>query len=275
MIWLTAIIAGATILNVVFFVLESNSSTKSVDRLSEKAEGIVGTMNKALSDNRDAIDKAFKENKDSLDAAAERDRKVLAAGERSLRIASEQMELSQRPWLQVAGRVSGPLYYNVNGANLQIAYIITNTGNTPAVHVRFEARFHMMSFTTSKQELPARTRDRLCESIVKRGPMYSETLTPHSQMDERVTTTISQDDLNKAKAKGPPLLIAHPMFCVAYESEFMPDQHYYTGIYFDLYTIGTNPQGEPYQRVPDLFADVPAEKLILKPGLLGPAIVTK
>src|ERR1043166_8732647 len=47
MVWLTAIIAFATIVNVGIFYLESESTGKQIDKLSDKAGGIVDSMNRA------------------------------------------------------------------------------------------------------------------------------------------------------------------------------------------------------------------------------------
>ena len=59
MVVLTGIIAAATIVNIGIFYLESEDTATQIKKLSEKAGGIVDSMNTALSDNRDAISKAF------------------------------------------------------------------------------------------------------------------------------------------------------------------------------------------------------------------------
>ncbi len=66
---LTAIIAFATAINVIVFYLESESTSKQIDKLTDKAGEIVDSMNTALSDSREAISKAFGENKAALDAS--------------------------------------------------------------------------------------------------------------------------------------------------------------------------------------------------------------
>jgi hypothetical protein len=272
MIILTAIIALATIANVFFFVLESTSSTKSVDRLTEEAKGIVGTMDQALSDNRKAISKAFEENKRALDAAAERDSKVLTSGEKSIGIAAEQMELSQRPWLRVKAKVDGPLYYDQHGANLQVDYVVTNTGNSPAVHVRWNA---LLQIVNSAGQIPTKIRDHLCESVSsKKGLLFNESISPRDGMEEHVTTSVSPEELNKAKSLMP-FFSARPMFCVAYESQFMPEQHYYTGVYFELESLMTNKQGKLVSTSPYLYEEKPADQLLLRQGAYGPAILVK
>ena len=79
MVWLTAIIAFATIVNAGIFYLESEATGKQIDKLSDKAGGIVGAMNSALSDSRTAITKAFEQNKAALDASTEQSGKALNA----------------------------------------------------------------------------------------------------------------------------------------------------------------------------------------------------
>src|SRR5258708_31248547 len=62
MIVLTGIIAVATGWNVWIFYLESESTGKQIDKLSDKAGGVVDSMNHALADNRDALSKALEAN---------------------------------------------------------------------------------------------------------------------------------------------------------------------------------------------------------------------
>jgi len=77
MTWLTAIIAVATVANVIIFWLESEDTSKEIGKLSTKAGEIVGSMNTALSDSRQAISSAFEENKSALDANQKQTKRAL------------------------------------------------------------------------------------------------------------------------------------------------------------------------------------------------------
>jgi hypothetical protein len=55
------------------------------------------------------------------------------------KIADETLITTQRPWVSVKATI-GPrgLFYDANGANLDLIFLLKNTGNTPAVTVRIE-----------------------------------------------------------------------------------------------------------------------------------------
>jgi hypothetical protein len=52
---------------------------------------------------------------------------------------ADAAKLAQRPWVSVVAEI-GPrgLYFDVNGANLDLLFRLKNTGNTPAITVRIE-----------------------------------------------------------------------------------------------------------------------------------------
>jgi len=123
MTFLTAVIAVATIGNVFVFWLESESTSKDMKTLSDRAGDIVISMNTALSDNRDAISKAFAENKSALEASERQSRKALEAS-----IADSRNTL--RPYVYVAtlallGTVGA-------GQRMQGQGGVINSGRTPA-----------------------------------------------------------------------------------------------------------------------------------------------
>jgi hypothetical protein len=131
MVWLTAIIAFATIVNAGIFYLESESTGKQIDKLTNKAGGIVDSMNNALSDNRDALSKAFQANQKALEASERRSREALNA---SIAIAHNE----QRAWIIVPHKyglvdfvANGPITYSMG---------FINTGKTPADSVKAVVR---------------------------------------------------------------------------------------------------------------------------------------
>jgi hypothetical protein len=48
------------------------------------------------------------------------------------------MRAAQRPWIKVALQVAGPLTYTSEEARVTIAFLLTNTGNSPAINVEVQ-----------------------------------------------------------------------------------------------------------------------------------------
>lgn len=126
MIWLTAIIAVATAINVIVFWLESEDTSKQIKTLSEKAGGIVDSMNTALSNNQGAITQAFVANKAAVDSSAKQAGRALDASIRASRT-------DQRSWISTVNeRMEAEPSV---GKDLVIRFDIANTGKTPGTHV--------------------------------------------------------------------------------------------------------------------------------------------
>lgn len=119
---LTAIIAFATAINVIVFYLESESTSKQIDKLTDKAGEIVDSMNTALSDSREAISKAFGENKAALDAGQKQSKAALDAS-------IEAFRNDERAWVATSSFDKTNLEI---GKPFMIRFIIKNTGKSPA-----------------------------------------------------------------------------------------------------------------------------------------------
>jgi len=124
MTFLTAIIAVATAINVWLFYMESESTSKQIDKLTDKAGSIVASMNTALSDNRTAISNAFRENKDALDTNSQQTRRALDASI----IASNN---TLRPYVYVATLAMRRTV--AEGQRMQGEGGVFNAGHTPAI----------------------------------------------------------------------------------------------------------------------------------------------
>src|SRR6185312_2173400 len=137
---LTAVIALATIANVIIFYFESEDSTRKISALSANAGEIVKSMNIALGDSRDAIIEAFQANKDAVEASNLQNKRSVEASLKvaaeTNRIAMRAMEVSERPWI---GFVGADIKDNIErGKALSGHAIILNSGRSPAIHVRIE-----------------------------------------------------------------------------------------------------------------------------------------
>src|SRR6202049_763937 len=85
MVILTGLIFLATAANVLIFYLESESTGKQIDKLTETAGGIVGAMNTTLSDSQRDIRNAFDQNRAAVEASTKQSKRALDASIEALR----------------------------------------------------------------------------------------------------------------------------------------------------------------------------------------------
>ena len=125
MIFLTFLIALATIVNIWVFYKESEDAGTQTMKLANKAAEIVGTMNTALSNNQEAIRKAFEANRLSLESSQQQSKVALDA---SIKIA----RTDQKAWVGVkTARV------NFDNDGPEVEFVFTNGGKTPAIDLHF------------------------------------------------------------------------------------------------------------------------------------------
>jgi hypothetical protein len=110
MIWLTGIIAFATVINVIVFYFESESTTAQTVRLVEAAKGIGSNIN---TQGAATITAAGEQSKVALDAS------------------TEQNRLEQRAWI---GPISIDKFSIDAGKPIVIRIQVSNSGRTPGLH---------------------------------------------------------------------------------------------------------------------------------------------
>jgi hypothetical protein len=120
MTWLTAIIAAATVANVLIFYLESEDTSKQIGKLTDKASGIVDSMNTALADSRTAISNAFDANRKAVEANRQQSQKVFM--------------IEQRPYVVTDLPIFTPAAMVAN-QDVSVNVTFKNIGKTPAIKV--------------------------------------------------------------------------------------------------------------------------------------------
>ncbi len=128
MIFLTFLIACATIVNVWVFYKESEDAGAQTATLANKAAEIVGTMNTALSSNQEAIHKAFENNRLALESSQQQSKRALDA---SIEVSRRE----QRAWVGVDTPVTLD-YLSVTPRLVVVShYSVKNFGRGPAYKV--------------------------------------------------------------------------------------------------------------------------------------------
>jgi len=227
MIVLTAIIAVATGLNVWIFYLESEATSKQIDKLTERAEGIVRAMNTDLSNNQDAISKAFKANQKAVEASNAQNQKsvnaTLKAAADTNKIALQALEAQQRPWITESSRIGAPVDFNVNGAGITFLFTFENVGHTPAEKVWVEAR--LINIISSNMP-SVEEHERVCNGPATTAPKkftLGETLFPGKQLSWPLEWTIPWSEIQGTRA---PNILAPLLYgCVEYSYGLSTARH--------------------------------------------------
>ena len=117
--------AAAAAVQVYILKTTAAQSSEQISQLAAKAQGIIDTMNRALSDSRTSIARAFDENKRALDASQSQSKHALDATVTHFR-------LDQRAWLGT--REFRTLEFSKD-KGLLVDIIFSNSGKTPAKNV--------------------------------------------------------------------------------------------------------------------------------------------
>jgi hypothetical protein len=144
MIVLTAIIAGATIINIIVYYCESESSTKIMSDVADKTGAVVDSMNSALGASRDALAEALKQNRNALEAAKLQSESSMKASERQSRASLDasigSWHAEQRPWVEADLVATGSPFIQGNTVAIRVTTTLKNTGRSPAVNACVSSR---------------------------------------------------------------------------------------------------------------------------------------
>jgi hypothetical protein len=138
--------------------------------------------------------------------------KLWEAGERQLTLLAEtsaaqsrdmerSMIAANRPWIKVEIQVAGPIFYNVNGANLTLRYAMENIGRSPATNVLVNPRLiaPILSADNSRRFDPRAELRREITEHKSRPPMsLGFSLFPNEKIAQEITVSMSNDEINRA-----------------------------------------------------------------------------
>jgi hypothetical protein len=138
MIILTAIIAGAAVLNLIVFYCESESTYKQITRLITESSRIAGDMESSIQQNQTAIDNAAEANRMAVEASNTQNRKLVEASIKQSKAALDaSIAISrndQRAWVGVVGVVTaGGKASKDNFSVDSVTITIRNSGKSPAL----------------------------------------------------------------------------------------------------------------------------------------------
>ncbi|WP_412021919.1 hypothetical protein [Burkholderia cepacia] len=168
-----------------------------------------------------------------------------------------------RPWVSVKSKISGPLFWNENGANISINFHLENLGRTPALSVFVHWRLIVLGGVINIPEVQRETMDVARRSIGHLGVVVF----PGEQVDLPMGTNVSRPEIDKFSQsmieKGWTARSFSPLGvvgCVAYRSS-LTEEINFTGFSYEISSIpGVNPGGDS----PTVDVDVPISNLVLR-----------
>jgi len=158
---------------------------------------------------------------------------------RQWKVMRDQLEISERPWVDANISLDGPLFFNVNGANLQFVFQLMNTGHSPALAMQIAVRPQTGFFSPD----PSEYRDDVCKQATRQVievPTFGMSLFPNQPFTQRERILFGSADIAKAINKSlgeredefqAPAIV----FCIGYRSTFNDSIVYHTSYIVDLY----------------------------------------
>jgi hypothetical protein len=150
------------------------------------------------------------------------------ATQRQSSTSSEELELSQRPWITFSADVSGPLTFDDMGAHLGITYTIKNIGRTPTIGMWFTPELYAREAKISDKAPEVIEQKRLCNAQLHAGEKRGMNVFPDMPETIPVTLTLSPEQIRKATAKDGTIDLT-VITCADYGAPFRKSARYYTG----------------------------------------------
>ena len=152
------------------------------------------------------------------------------AAKRSADIAAKQLEMSERPWVDADITLNGPLYYNINGGNLQLKYTLRNTGHSPAFNAVI---IPQVVFAYGGPD-PVLKRNELC-NLAAHDYGSGITVFPNTTFVQAVNVGIAKEDIAKATKTTQGYVMAPTLVtCIAYRPTFDDKAIYKTAYIVDV-----------------------------------------
>jgi hypothetical protein len=196
-------------------------------------------------------------------------RDAAIAAKLSADVAEKALIAANRPWVKVDIQVGGPIFFDANGANFRLKYILTNVGHSPATNVWVIPRviYPVYSATEPGGFSPRAEMQRDIDVLKTRSPSpFGFALFPGDVIIQDITISMPQSEIERStqiiQAIYPEIVGA-----VDYRIGF-DDQSHQTGF---IVKVGRNNVPRPVtigqNRAPNVIwvdeGDVPAEDVRL------------
>jgi hypothetical protein len=196
-------------------------------------------------------------------------KRSISEAKRSADVAEKSLIASNRPWVKVDIAVGGPIFYNVNGVNFTIRYILTNIGHSPASNVWVTAKVITPEFgSANNQHFDPRSslREEIAQ-LKSRPPMpFGFPLFPGETITQDITVSIGAEDLKRI-TKEFPLIFPNIVGAADYRMGF-DDRAHQTGFVIEVRrSDAPRPESTAKNRYPAAIftdeGDIPAAEVRL------------
>jgi hypothetical protein len=159
----------------------------------------------------------------------------LAEMKTASRIAEDNLIATQRPWISVNLTI-GPrgLFFDANGANLDLIFSLKNTGTTPAITVRIEGSPRIdVGVNDRIAEL-----EKVCATAGQEPPhpkMFAHTIFPGETLHLPISYSFASKELLDSMTAKPPGFV-HPVIigCIDYFFTFDEPKHHQSRFVYEL-----------------------------------------
>jgi hypothetical protein len=178
--------------------------------------------------------------------------------------AADAAQIAQRPWVSIKAKIGKRgLFYDANGANLDLVFLLNNTGNTPAITVRIEGGV-LLGVKTNDTLIEL---EKVCTKAKSDKPnpsMVGWTIFPKDQLIVPITYSFADKrDLDKLSKIHDGFITPRIIGCVDYFITFGGPVHHQSRFVYTVFrTIGQT-MGDI--RIAD--GDREASSLVLAPSL--------
>jgi hypothetical protein len=173
----------------------------------------------------------------------------------------QQLEMTNRAWVQVELAIAGPLTFDASGARVRFAVRVSNVGHSPAFNVNIIPRI------VNAQGIDAVTeQQKACSSYdhIPLGAPWGGTLFPGKDAEQRFELVADKAELDKSQSfvglghDTTSAFLPHIVGCVDYVIAY-PGRHHQTFFSYQLMVASSSGKADFIRR----NIDVPPERIRL------------
>lgn len=153
---------------------------------------------------------------------------------------AQELELSERPWIDAEISLNGPFTFDPNGANIPLKIVLQNSGRSPAQKTAVDVE-PLLGFMGNPVDFYRKQACRQAEALGS----FGESLFPGRNSEYDINAAISYDMIKKsnfnakerypdARIKPGDVVIPDIVVCISYRAPFNAEFKYYTGYLMEL-----------------------------------------
>jgi hypothetical protein len=187
----------------------------------------------------------------------------------------QTLRAAQRPWVSVAPQIAGPLTYTPDEARVVIAFVLKNTGNSPAINVQLDPEIALANQDYIKRMLVICRRDETSPEDSTLNALMGHTIFPHDSFTYVMNIGIRRTEIDAAlnelyhnnRKTNDDWFAPEIVGCVSYRFPYQSGRH------VTQFVLDLRKNYPPRPNTPLTFkmsdGDVPANDLVLTRSFIG------